>query len=70
MDTGTGARKRSVSKIPDYYPEMHELRKQYHINYTIAMAEMQELLERVRQCANVAVETVNSQADTTNSQKQ
>ncbi len=66
MDITTGVRRRSVNnpKIPECYPEMDELKKQYYINYTIAMAEIQELLEKVRECANAAVETVNSRKDT------
>jgi hypothetical protein len=51
---------REITPIPDYYPEIDELKKQYYINYTIAMAEMQELLVKVRTCANAAVETANS----------
>lgn len=60
---------------PLYYPSAEEITKQVRINTDFLMKEITDHvnkeIERMKiECANVAVETVNSQADTTNSQNQ
>ncbi len=36
-------------EIPEYFPEIEDLRKQYYINFQIAMKEIDECLNKIRE---------------------
>lgn len=47
------------AKIPDAIPEIEDVRKQYYINFQFAMKEMEEILQRMRECVYQTEATSN-----------